>query len=666
MSFSPYKRPILAAAIEDLQARLQTYKNGPHYKAAVRNPAYCILKWPGGRLPQDTNKWNETYRQGRHQKPAPALKSVNLTLGANENQSLSVEADFTIKVFTKQDFSDTVDSLCKLGNLLEFDWGYKNPFGDGYNSGRSISGFKLCGFTFNTEPDGTYIIEGKAVGPGVALQGLNANFRVDPSGNSGAARNYKNNNKTYPVTGIVELFTYWAQGNGKKSIDQMEDGEVLTVPASKTSDGTAQSMGNIMIFNSGHLNQKGFFAALGRAGSSLVSTNNELNKTNNVIYISLETIVGLFNSEIFPMYNLTAKVGDSVDFKKLRILFDPKLSFSYIDPSIRSAYPTKVLIMDSTLANYKNKTGAGKNFWEDVKDKSSVKSVELDGDRSKIDLKRIYIERSVVLAALDGTYQKQSAATLIDTRVNRDASINVDEFFKRIFDEIKVATGDRISLVLSMHPDVFDADDEKAYNLYVFDETNGYETPPKKAWKFNPIDGDGTTRSFTIKSDIGSQNYQLSQYYGPTTTTDVMARTRGLQAAVDTARAANRTASLKGILEIINDPGTLGDSAFDPVHMQALKGHFVSLKDSEAGKTIYNNLTFIGLGADVELDGVWGIGPGSGIWSTQMPDDYEKNKIYFHVMSTTHKFDGDTSDWATSINAIISTHEDVEYLPKKQ
>ena len=143
MSFSPYKRPILRAAIKDLSARLKTYTTGPHYKAAVRNPAYCIMKWDGGELPKDTVKWNETYRQGRHQKPAPALKSVNITLGANENQSLSVEADFSIKIFTKDDFADTVDSLCKLGNILEFDWGYKNPFGDGYTSGRSIKGFKL-------------------------------------------------------------------------------------------------------------------------------------------------------------------------------------------------------------------------------------------------------------------------------------------------------------------------------------------------------------------------------------------------------------------------------------------------------------------------------------------------------------------------------------------
>jgi hypothetical protein len=133
-------------------------------------------------------------------------------------------------------------------------------------------------------------------------------------------------------------------------------------------------------------------------------------------------------------------------------------------------------------------------------------------------------------------------------------------------------------------------------------------------------------------------------------------------AAVDAARSGNRKKAEHDITSLINTPGQLGKSAFDEVHMQALKGHFVTLKDTEAKKLIYNNLTFIGLGADIELDGIWGIGPGSGIWSTQMPDSYKKNNIYFHVMSTTHKFDGETSDWATLINAVVCTTETVNYL----
>lgn len=662
MSLSPYQRSISAKAIEELQARKATYKNGPHYKAAVRNPAYCKMYWPGGEVPIDTIKWNETYREGLALKTPPALSSVTITLGANETNALSLSAEFEMKVFTKQDFSETVDTLCKNGNILGFEWGYRNPFGPGYST-KTIKGFQLATFTFNTEPDGTYNIQGTAIGPADAINGLNANNQIKAPNNP--KREYLNDNIKYPVTGIVELLTYWAQGNGKKSIDDMDDGTVLQVtPPGIRSDRTTQPMGSIMIFDSKHLNQKGIGAALGRLMASITTTNNELNKTNNVIYISLETIVGLFNTEILVMYNESTKsTPTGKTFGKLAIEFDSVLSYSYIDKNIRSAYPTKVLLMDPTLADYKNNKNEGKNFWEDVQNKDVVRTATPDpSGRNKIDLRRIYLERSVILAALDGTTQKIEKASSIDTRVNRDASINITEFFKRIFEEIKIATGERISLALSMHPDVFDKYDDKFYKLYVFDETNGYGKQPKPVWEFDPINGDGVTRQFSIKSDVGSQNYQNSQYYGPTLDTDALARANKVLALVDAGRSANYKKSIDDIKGLIKNPGQIGASGFDEVHMQALKGTLTGLKNAEGAKLKLNNMTFMGMGADVEIDGLWGINPGCGIWSTQMPNKYRDNHIYFVVMSTTHKFDGATSDWSTTFNCVIGTTETVDYL----
>jgi hypothetical protein len=665
-SLSHLKRSILPQAIDDLKARKSLYKNGPHWKAAVRNPAYCIMSWPGGSLPQNTVPWTATYQKGRHRKPSPSLKSVELAFNAPEGNALVIQAKFVIKIFTKDDFDEIVNTLCKQGTLLTFSWGYDVPYGTGNNgnggySGRSLSGCKLATTAFNTEPDGTYIIEGVASGPSLAVGALNANYQIKPGDRP---REYLNDGQRYPVTGIVELLTYWAQGNGKKSIDKMEDGDVLIVPSGRKSDGTAQNMGSIMIFDSKHLEQSGVSAWVGRQIASLQKTNNELNSTNNIIYISLETLIGLFNTEVLPMYTTTTtSVPRSQDFSKLKLEFDPLLSFSYIDTSIRSAYPTRVLIMGSMHGDYKNNKGKGKNFWEDAKNKSAVNSIAgNDGTRTKIDLKKIFIERSIILAALDSTAEDKGGASTIDPRVHRDASINIREFFNKIFQEIKASTGDRISLTLSMHPDVFDANDDKAYNLYVFDETNGYDPPPKDVWEFDPVDGDGITRSFSIKGEMGSGNYQLSQFNGPSTTNDAMAKADGIKPLVDASRAVSRAKAITDIDNIIKKKGQLGDSAFDEVHMQALKSAFVTLKDSEPKKEIYNNLVFIGLGCDVELDGIWGIGPGAGIWSTQMPKRYKDNQVYFSVMSTTHRFDGDTSDWSTLLTGYLISHEKVEYL----
>lgn len=656
---SPYQRLISQEAIDDLQARKKTYKQGPHYKAAIRNPAYCKMFWPNGEVPIDTIKWNETYREGFALKPPPALNSVTLTLGANENSDLALQADFSIKVFTKSDFSKVVDTLCKNGNLLKFEWGYRNPFGEGYRS-KSIEGFKLATFTFNTEPDGTYNIEGTACGPAHSIQGLHANNQVKASPN----RKFLNDNIKYPVTSIVELITYWAQGNGKKSIDEMENGEVLKIPDGVCSDGKPQKLGSIMIFDSKHLNKKGIGAALGRLASSITTTNNELNKTSNVIYVSLETLVGIFNSEILPMYcNTTVLTPTGKDFAKLKIEFDDVLSFGYIDPNIRSAYPTKILLMDPKLADYKNDAGDGKNFWEDAKDKSNIKTVvSSDGVRNKIDLKRIFIERSVIISALSSAAKDMDAASKVDVRVNRDSSINVKDFFTKIFQEIKVATGERLSLTLSMHPEVFDGTGKKAWSLYVFEETNGTGPEPKPVWEFDPINGDGTTRTFSIKSDVGSQNFQNSQYHGPTLDTEALHRADGVDDKVKKGRADNYKKATDDIKGVLKTPGSLAASAFDEIHMQALATSFKALKDAEGQKRKFNNVTFIGMGCDVEIDGLWGIYPGCGIWSTQMPQRYRDNYLYFGVMSTTHKFDGATSDWSTTFNGVIMTKETVKYL----
>jgi len=664
---TPWFRPILETAINDLGARRNTYKNGPHYKAAVRNPAYCIMKWKNGTLPIDTDSWSKTYRGSANGKPHPILKSVVLTMGDGTTR-LPIQANFEIKVFTKFDFTDLVEKLCKRSMKLEFEWGYKNAYGDGY-SGRSIKGFLLAVYTFSTDTDGGYTISGTATGPAPGLGTMNINYLVKET----PLREYKVGGKSYPVTGIVELLTFWAQGNGKKSIDEVDNGEVFTVPPGVNSQGDEEPMGSIVVYDSEHIYNKGFLGI----GSNRVDSDdvNETSKTNNIVYVSLETLVGIINTEVLPQYTKSVIDSDGKDFAKSAIKFDlggdksPPLSYSYPDEYIRSAIPTKILILNDKLGNYKNTDGKGKNFWEDAKNKDAVKAVvgTVSGDGGSaniIDPRKILIERSVILEALDGTYTEPNAATTISSKQNREATLNINEFFNKIFAQIKDATGDRISLVLSMHPEVFDADDSKVNFLYIFDEASGYAATTLKVWELDPINGDGTTRSCQIKGDVGSQNFQGYMYHDTKADSAALERAEGLDKIIRAKRAQMYALARKNIDSIIYDPGSLGDSAFDDIHMQSLKSQFVTLAQNEPDKIKLRNLDFVGLGIVAELDGVWGIGPGAGVWSTQMPDSYKKNFSFFRVFSTTHKFDADASDWSTTIEGPLCTDLDVEYLPK--
>jgi hypothetical protein len=670
---TPFLRPILDAAISDLNSRRQTYLNGPHYNAAIRNPAYCKMKWKNGELPIDTNEWQKTYRGAANNKPHPILKSVTLTMGSDGSPKLTITANFEIKVFTKFDFNDLVEKLCKRSMKLEFEWGYKNPFSDGY-SGRSIKGFILALYSFSTDIDGGYTITGTATGPAPGIGTMNVNYIVKEATNP--IRRYKVGNKTYPVTGIVELLTYWAQGNGKKSIDEVDNGEVFIVPPGTNANGEQEPMGSIIVYDSEHIYNKGFFGL----GPDRVSSDdvNETSKTNNIVYVSLETLAGLINTEILPQYSRSVIDSDDKDFQRSAIKFDvgdPPLSYSYPDEYIRSSIPTKILILDDKLGNYKNKDGKGKNFWEDAKNKNAVKAVVgvvqgdsgaqgSSGNANIIDPRKILIERSVILEALDGTYTQANAASTISSKQNREATININEFLEKIFAQIKDATGDRISLVLNMHPEVFDANDSKANFLYIFDEASGYAATTIKTWEFDPINGDGTTRSCQIKGDVGSQNFQAAMYHDAKADSDALAKAEGLDTIIRAKRAQMYALARKNIDSIIYDPGALGDSAFDDIHMQSLKSQFVTLSQNEPSKIKLRNVDFIGLGITAELDGIWGIGPGAAVWSTQMPDSYKKNLSFFRVMTTTHKFDAEGSDWSTTIDGVLMTDVDVEYLPK--
>lgn len=666
---TPWLRPISPDAIDDLNARRATYLKGPHYKAAVRNPAYCKMRWKDGELPIDTNSWNKTYRGAANGKPHPILKSVTITLGTNQNAvGFMMYAEFEIKVFTKYDFNDLIERLCKRTMKLDFEWGYENYFGEGYR-GRTIKGFLLSIYSFSTDTDGGYTITGKACGPAPGIGTMNVNYMVKDV----PLREYIVGGKTYPVSGIVELLTFWAQGNGKKSIDEIEDGEVFIVPPGTRADGTEEQMGSIVVYDSEHLYNKGFFGF----GSNRIDSSdvNETSKTNNIVYVSLETVVGLINTEVLPQYTRTVIDSEDQDFSKSAIKFDvgegggPPLSYSYPDQYIRSAIPTKILILDDKLGNYKNKDGNGKNFWEDTKNKEAVKAIvgkvaDQTGTANILDPRKILIERSVILDALNGTYTPPAPASTISSKQNREATINITEFFNKIFAQIKDATGDRISLVLAMHPEVFDGNEEQGTFYYIFDENSGYAKEIIKVWEFDPIDGDGTTRTCQIKGDVGSQNFQAAMYHDSKSESEPVARAEGLDKIIRAKQAQMYAIALKNIDDIIYDPGSLGDSAFDNIHMQSLKSQFVSLQQNEPQKIKFRNVDFVGLGLTAELDGIWGIGPGAGVWSTQMPDSYKKNLTYFKVTSATHKFDADSSDWSTTIETVFVSDLEVQYLPE--
>ena len=648
---TPYRQIFTDGAVDNLNSRLSTYQNGLWINAVNRNPAYCVVTGEGATVPQDTISFEATYSAGDFRKADPILKTVTITQNSTGDTKLLIEADVTIQCHTKAQFEKIEKAFCKNGNKVSFAWGYKNPRGPGYGS-KSIDGFTVSTYSFTTTAEGFWVINFKAIAPGITIEELPVNFKIDTS----KKREFKLENKTYPVTSLIELITYWAQANGQRAIDDGKNGEVLK---------TDMGVGALVIYEPDHLHSKGGIAG-GIARALDASQNNETTKTNNIVYVTLETLIEMVNRELMPEYGKTVTDTQKKQFSKLKLKFHPEFSFSYVDTECRSAMPTQVLILGANdIGNYKNEQQKGKDFLEGVTDPAAITAASASPipGRNKIDLKKILIERTVILSALSAVFKEDKPSEKISAKSIQEGSIKIKEVFQKVFQAIKEATGDTISLVLSMSPEVYTQGEAKAYDLYVFDENNGY-TSRQDVWVLNPIDGDGSTRTCELRSDAGGENFKAMAFSTTLKQNDAVSEANGeIKNGTNKGRNDVYAQAKQKIKEIIKSPGSLGDSAFDNTHMQALRDQISALRHGASESKTADLMIYPGLGITAELDGIWGIHPGCGIFTTQLPVKYRNNKTYFFVSTVIQNFSGDSSDWSTKLEGLLTMFKEVDYKP---
>lgn len=645
MSNSALRVVFTDTALSDLGARLNTYKNGPWMNAATRNPAYCVVKG-GTTVPTDTVTFDQTYNKGELRKLDPILKSVTIIQNGGGTTKLAIEAEATIQCHTLKQFETVEKAFCKTGNEVSFHWGYELARGPGYSS-KEIKGFTITTFSFNTTPEGFWIVTFKAIAPAMATDELVVTHKIAEQKD----RKFRLEGKTYPVTNLIELLTFWAQGNGKTAIDEAPNGQV-TIPD--------MGVGAVVIYDPEHLHVKDKGAGKDQGGDA--GNTNEVSKTNNVVYVTLETIIEMFNKELIPVYKKDAEgTSGAKIYENLKFGFHEKYSYSYIDPKLRSAFPTRVLILGPEMSNYKNTNGKGKDFLEGVTDAAAITAYAgAAGNRTKIDLKRILIERGVILSAL-GTKIKEPRPSEKITAKTNDDGLKVKDFFNNISQVIQEATGNAIKLVLSMSPEVYTKGSESS-NKYVIDEENGY-ADNIDVWVFNPIDGDGSTRSCEIKSEAGSEVMQAAAVSSAIKQNDPSQEGQGQMQDNNTAgRISNADEARKKVDDIIKNPGVLGDSAFDEVHMQALRDQMAAISLGAGESKKFDMKLYPGIGISAEIDGTWGIHPGCGVYTTQMPAQYKAAKSYFQVMTVTQTFSGDSSDWSTKVEGILTNHTNPNYM----
>lgn len=647
MSNSPFKQNPVGDVPGHLNARKGIWVNGPHYESATRNPAWITVNANGASVPVNEETFQETYMSKF--KPSPILKEVIIRHAGDFG--LILELECTIQCHTKESFQYIERTFLFPGTTVDVSFGYKVPRKSGYG-GKTIKGFRVATYGFSTTAEGFWIANFKACAPSLGMKTVNMALRAKDAADRGLK--YKVGSKQVDVVGITELMAYDTQINGSVSIDQLADGQVIT----------GGWQGAIVVYHPNHLYKNLVQSATGFLSKHNVfgMGGNQVTESENIPYYTLEYVIErLIMTQAKKSAN--AMVNNEA-FNAVKIKFN-NYSYSYPDKEIISGRPTDMLLLGGGKGNYLNSISEGKDF-DQVKGSLSVVSAYegVVNNRCKINLKKILIERSIIIGALGTAKISDPKADTTTPKKLDEGVIDVEAFLDNIFKAIADCTGGMMKLRLIQNPDIHKqvSIDTSKNELIVVDENNGYMGSEIQCYVFNPVDGDGNTRTCSITSNVGSKEYQAGLFEGSMKKSDPMHEVTGKMTNGNTpGRVSERTLALTDIRKVIRNPGSLGSSQFDSVHMDSLVAALGSIRMGAPNGKMMDMLIYPGVGIDIEIDGVYGFLPGNAIMTTQMSQAYFNAKSYFFVKGVDHIFTGDTSDWSTKISGLLSFHSSVSY-----
>ncbi len=301
--------------------------------------------------------------------------------------------------------------------------------------------------------------------------------------------------------------------------------------------------------------------------------------------------------------------------------------------------------------NYKNSSGDGKDFDSDCKNLGAVKS-SLGGGEVK--LQNILLHRDVVVASFNAaTKPKESNADHTDVKDSGDQVVNISDFFSKIADHISSCVGGAISLRLVEHP-------EKQNILVVVDQNYGV-TETLDVVVFDPIDGDGSTRTCEIASNVGSQEYRASMFVGSSKKGDPVSALRGCEPERNTAASNELNKAKEDFEALVKSPGNLGTNAFNGQDINALKSIMTRLHRNNPSAVTNETMHYPGLSISLELDGIWGYMPGNGVSSTQVPNKWRTSYNSYFMVTRVVQTIAD-SDWTTKIDGILAYYNNINYI----
>lgn len=629
-----------------------------------RNPCYIAVtghnKSCGGSgslsLPDFHGRWSNTYNTF---KPTPILESVTIEYAGENNMARRISG--TIKCFDVYDFENIQKYFLLPGNEIDARFGYHKSWA-GETATTELKGFTVAVFAFNTTAEGFWICTFTAVSAATAIQNLemqlvicNGCNAIGGSGQSGDTGPLKyltgENAEKHAVKGVAQLIASDAQKNGSKSIDELEDGEVVT-DLLDYNPGSYDNSAAMVIYTGDHTRSKTGRAMLWIGGivKNLSGTNNEVESSNNQVYVTLGYIVNrIINCQLLRSF--TCHIAHERDkFNKLKVDFHPNYSKCKIADGIVSGNPLHILMLGQ--ANYMNVKNMGKDFDKDCKNLTAVKSNMGGGN---IHLQNILIHRDVVASCYAEATKPKPAESDSTDPINetKDQVVNIIDFFAKISAEISACTGNAIALKLVENPDNLNT-------LIVVDQNYGV-SEELRCIVFDPIDGDGNTRTCEVQSNVGSQEYRVTMFVGSSTKGDPVTTLRNCNTEQTNQREIEQDKAKTDRFSIIKNPGNLGENYFNDTEIDALKAVMGRLNRNNVHAVEMQSLHYPGLSMSITINGVFGIEPGNAISTTQVPATWRNAyNSYFMVTSVKHQFVG--SDWSTTIEGILAYYNNIKYI----
>jgi hypothetical protein len=620
-----------------------SHKNNQYYKTSMRNNAWVSVTIDGLTLPDNNNTFKSQYGGGGL-KPPPILENVDIAFFSSEGQSLTIKVNF--RCFTRKDFKIMESRWMRYVRLGNVYWGYKNPYHKAEQTGNEIKGMQVSNYSFSAAEDGSYVCSVSLIAPGAFLKSADVKMGMKDAqtkSNQGLVYKTKNvfgNVSKHFVNSIEELLLFDAQQNGETVTDDIADNTRI-----KT------QWGDILIY---HPPEKGgmagaFQRSLGKLVGRLFNSGDK-QWTYHSEYFSLEYIVNrIINDQMLGFFrdNVVEKQKDIAS--KIKLVCNEVVTNAYGYSHVRSADPAAILLLGKNRGTYISPDGAGKDFENGGASGGSSVTCLIGGDNA--DISKVMFERSVIEDALESAadaVENTDVASKPGGVKATKVSIRIDTFIEKLSSRLKEATGEIYELALIEDP-------KDIRRMLVIVSSNGASkvTP---CFVFDPIDGDGGTRSMSITSGAGSEEYRRAQFALATGASDPTVLIAQKQVEADAKRLKNYADAVHSINEYVTK--TLPESAFDITSTAGLAQSLKKYKESFSSKLRKTTFfePYAGLTLSGTIDGVWGLRAGNLVHTTLTPETpYRKQStgICFRVSNVSHSISN--GDWVTTFEASMTT-----------